>query len=207
MACGRYDKLETGAPTFEERLKAAKILSKNVTRVIARIQPYFIDCKRDIIKELPRYKDAGIYGIIVEGYKSKKKQKGMIKDGSRYRFPLEVLISHCKQIREKAHENGLKFWSADDGADCLSDDMECCGTGGLDKFIPNKYTMSYLAYMPEIAKPTKAMQEKGTTRPFRSIRQSQAWELHIKGKSFVDMMQELDNGYVEWLRDTKEKYG
>lgn len=35
----------------------------------------------------------------------------------------------------------------------------------------------------------------------------QAWELHIKGKSFVDMMQELDNGYVEWLRDMKRKYG
>lgn len=34
-----------------------------------------------------------------------------------------------------------------------------------------------------------------------------AAELHIKGKSFVDMMQELDNGYVEWLRDVKEKYG
>lgn len=207
MACSKYDKLEAGAPNYEKRLRAAKILSNHVRRVIVRIQPYFIDCKKDIIKELPRYKDAGIYGIIVEGYKSKKKQKGMIKDGSRYKFPMDLLAVHFKQIKQAAHDAGLVFYCADDGLDHLSDDLDCCGTQGLENFKSNKYTMSYLAYKPEIANPTKAMQEKGTTRPFRSIRQSQAWELHIKDKSFVDIMQELDNGYVEWLRDMKRKYG
>lgn len=207
MACGKYDKLEPGAPSFEKRLKAAKILSRRVTRVIARIQPYFIDCLRDIIKELPRYKEAGIYGIIVEGYKSKKKQKGLVKDGSRYKFPMDILAKHCKIIKEEAHKNGLMFFQSDDGIDHLSDDLICCGTYGLDKFKPNKYTMSHLAYQPDVAIPTEAMKQKGTTRPFRSIRQSQAWELHIKDKSFVDMMIECDNGYVEWLRSMRVKYG
>lgn len=207
MACSRYDKLEPGAPDFEKRLKAAKILSRRVQRVIARIQPYFIDCKSAIIKELPRYKEAGIYGIIVEGYKSKKKQKGLIKDGSRYRFPLDILADHCKQIKEEAHKNGLMFFQSDDGIDHLSDDLACCGTYGLEGFKPNTYTLSYIAYQPDIAIPTEAMKQIGTTRPFRSIRQSQAWELHIKDKSFVDMLSECDNGYIDWLRDMRRKYG
>ena len=207
MACGKYDKLEPGAPCFEKRLRAAKILSRRVKRVIARIQPSFIDCPRDIILELPRYKEAGIYGIIVEGYKTKKKQKGLVKDGSRYKFPVKILADHYKQIKAEAHNNGLKFWCADDGLDCLSDDIICCGTYGLDNFKPNRYTMSQLAYTPDTAKPTEAMKAIGTTRPFRSIRQSQEWELHIKDKSFVDMMIECDNGYVQWLRAMKREYG
>ena len=207
MACSKYDKLEPGAPSYEKRLKAAKILSKRVQRVIARVQPYFIDCKKDIIAELPRYKEAGIYGIIVEGYKTKKKHKGLIKDGSRYKFPMDILADHCKQIKAEAHNNGLMFFQSDDGIDHLSDDLACCGTVGLEGFKPNTYTLSYLAYQPDIAIPTEAMKQIGTTRPFRSIRQSQAWELHIKDKSFVDMLNECDNGHVEWLRSMKRKYG
>lgn len=207
MACSKYDKLETGAPNYEKRLLSAKILSRRVKRVIARIQPYFIDCKDEIIAELTRYKEAGIYGIILEGYKTKKKQKGLIRDGSRYKFPLDTLAKHFKEIRQEAHKNGLVFYSADDGIDHLGDDILCCGTTGLENFKPNRYTLSQIAYMPEIAIPTEAMKQKGTTRPFRSIRQSQAWELHIKDKSFVDMMNECDNGYVDWLRDMKRKYG
>ena len=207
MACSRYDKLEPGAPCFEDRLKAAAILAKNTKRVIARIQPYFVDCKREIIRNLPRMKEAGIYGVIVEGFKTKKKVKGMVKEGSRYRFPFDLLVQHNKQIRDVAHNVGLHYWSGDDGIDCLGDDTICCGTTGLDNFKPNRYTLSQIAYTPDIAVPTRAMKVKGTTRPFRSVRQSQAWELHIKDKSFVDMMNEFDNGYVEWLRDTKMRIG
>ena len=207
MACGKYDRLEPGAPSFEKRLRAAKILSKRVKRVIARIQPYFIDSLKDIIAELPRYKEAGIYGVIVEGYKTKKKHKGLVKAGSRYKFPMPILAEHFKQIKAEAHKNGLMFWCSDDGIDCLSDDLICCGTYGLENFKPNNYTLSQIAYNPETAIPTEAMKEIGTTRPFRSIRQSQAWELHIKNKSFVDMMNECDRGYVDWLRAMRRKFG
>ena len=41
MGCGKYDKLEQGAPTYEERLQAVKFLSDKVTRIIARVRPYF----------------------------------------------------------------------------------------------------------------------------------------------------------------------
>ena len=207
MACSKYDKLETGAPSYEKRLKALKLLSRRCRRTIVRVQPYFIDCLNDIIKEVPRYKEAGAFGIIVEGYKSKKKQRGMIKDGSRYKFPLDLLANHVKKIKAAAHEAGLMFYSSDDGIDHLSDDLACCGTYGLEDFKPNTYTLSYIAYRPDIAVPAESMKQIGTTRPFRSIRQSQAWEMHIKDKSFVDMLNECDNGYVDWLRDMRRKYG
>lgn len=206
MACSKYDQLEPGAPCYEKRLRAAKILSRRVKRVIARVQPYFIDSLKDIIAELPRYKEAGIFGLIVEGYKTKKKQRGLVKDGSRYKFPMDILAKHFKQIKAEAHNNGLMFWCADDGLDSLCDDIICCGTYGLDNFKPNRYTMSQLAYTPDTAIPTEAMKQIGTTRPFRSIRQSQAWELHIKDRSFVDMMEECNDGYVDWLRAIGIKY-
>ena len=207
MACSKYDKLEPGAPTFQKRLMAAKILSSRVKRVVARIQPYFIDCKQAIISELPHYKEAGIYGIIVEGWKSRKKQVGMVKSGVHFVFPIELLAKHFKDIKQAAHENGLMFWCSDDGLDHLSDDIICCGTYGLDNFKPNLYTMSQMAYYPETAIPTEAMKQKGTTRPFKGIMQTQAWNLYVKSKSFYDMMQECDNGYVQWLQMMQRKYG
>lgn len=109
MAAPEYDKLEPGAPTYEERLEAAAILSEVCTRVIARVQPYFTDQYKAVLREIPRYKQAGIYGIIVEGYATRKKQKGLVKDG-KYGFPVEVLAPQFKQIRERAHQNGLRFF-------------------------------------------------------------------------------------------------
>ena len=76
MACRKYDKLEAGCPTYEERLKAVKILSGKVKRVIARVRPYFPDCHKDILQEISRYKEAGIYAISVSAFYSLKKQKG-----------------------------------------------------------------------------------------------------------------------------------
>ena len=49
MACSKYDKLEAGAPAYEERLKAVSALKDKVKRTIARVRPYFPDCHRDIL--------------------------------------------------------------------------------------------------------------------------------------------------------------
>ena len=98
MACSKYDALEPGAPKYEERLKAAEILSKHVTRVVARVQPYMIDCKSAIISELPRMAKAGIHGIIVSGYLSPNKHKGMTKSGKYYKFSDAIQATDYKQI-------------------------------------------------------------------------------------------------------------
>lgn len=76
MACSKYDKLEPGAPNYEERLRAVAKLSPVVKRAIVRVQPFFPDALGEIIAELPRYKEAGVYGIIVDAFVSAKKAEG-----------------------------------------------------------------------------------------------------------------------------------
>ena len=205
MACNKYDKLEPGAPSYEKRLRAAKILSRHVTRLIVRVQPFFADRFKDILKEIPRYAEAGAYGIICEGYASRKKQKGLIKDG-KWCFPIEVLVPMYKAIREECHKNGLRFFCGEDRLRFLGDSLTCCGTEGLDKFIPNKFNIQHLSHGVD-GIPTEAMQEIGSTRPFRSRRQTQEWELHIKDKSFEDMMHEIGDDYVYWYQELRERYG
>lgn len=204
MACGKYDKLETGAPPYEERLKAAKTLTKHVTRLIIRVQPFFTDCFDDILKEIPRYAESGAYGIICEGFATKKKQKGLIKDG-KWCFPLEVLAPMFKEIREECHKYGLRFFCGEDRLRFLGDDLTCCGTEGLEVFKPNTFNIQHLAH--GTTQPTKAMKEIGTTRPFRSRRQAQWWELHIKNRSFAEMMEEIGENYIEWYKSLKITYG
>lgn len=209
MACDEYDSMETGAPTYQERLKAAKILSENVTRVIARVQPYFIGHHQAILREIPNYAKAGVYGIVVEGYNTRKKSKtvtGMERDGSKYGFPMETLVPMFKEIKNKCHKNGLRFFCGEDQIRWLGDDLTCCGTENLTDFVPNRFNIEHLAHDKDV-KPTAAMRQDKTSRPFRSRRQSTEWEQHIKDKSFYDMMYELAENYVPWYQMLKEIYG
>lgn len=208
MACGKHDKMETGAPTYEERLKAASILSKNVTRVIARVQPFFIEYYQDIINEIPRYAKAGIYGVIVEGYNTQKKAEtvdGMERDGSKYGFPMDTLVPLFLKIKNVCHENGIRFFCGEDEIRWLGDDLTCCGTENLSDFLPNKFNIEHLAHDTENIQPSAAMSAEKTSRPFRSRRQSTEWERHIKDKSFAEMMYEMADEYVEWYQDIRKE--
>lgn len=207
MACSKYDSLEYGAPTYKERLKAAETLTKHVTRVVARVQPYFIDCKKEIIAELPRMAKAGIHGIIIQGFISSKKRKGMEKIGMKYRFPIGRLARDFKQIREECHKVGLSFTCTEYGLDWLSDDLKCCGTAGLDKYKPNNFHLARLCYTPEIAVPNETMMKKGTTRPFKSVRMTQAWALELKEKSYYDMVMDYEPNNTAYCLEMKRKYG
>ena len=207
MACSKYDALEPGAPKFEERLKAAEILSKHVTRVVARVQPYMVNCKKDIIAELPRMKQAGIHGIIISSYFSSTKQKGMVKMGAKYHFPDDVLARDFKQIKEACKENGLAFTCAEDGLSWLSDDIKCCGTIGLDQYHPTPFTLDRIAYTPETAIPNEVMKQVGTTRPFKSWKATQAWALKLKTQSYYDVMMSIEPLHTEYCRNNMKKYG
>lgn len=101
---------------------------------------------------------------------------------------------------------GIRFFCGEDGLAYLGDSLTCCGTEGLETFKPNTYNLTHIAF-DEVAEPTAAMQDKTTSRPFRTIRQSQAWEKHIKGKSFVDMIEEYQGGYSLFCDETRAKYG
>ena len=206
MACSKYDKLETGAPTFEERLKAVGELSGKVMRIIARVRPYFPDCHKDILKAVPEYAKAGIYGISISGFVSKKKQKGMVRYGGNYAFSNELLAPKFREIKQACRDNGLKFFCCEDGLEHWSDSLTCCGTMGLEDFIPNTYNISHLSYDETPPEPTEAMKAKDTYQPFKCIGQSQAWALKCKGKSFAGLMIECGGDRIEPNRENLDKW-
>lgn len=207
MACSRYDKLEPGAPKYEERLDAVKKLSGNVTRIIARVRPYFPDCHRDIVKEIPRWAEAGVYGISIGAFVSTVKQKGMIKNGSSYLFATELLAPRFREIKQVCHDNGLRFFCCEDSLDHWSDELTCCGTEGLPDFVPNRFNTAHLAYDDLPPEPTPAMMGENTYQPFKCIGQSQAWAMRCKGKTFAELMCELGQNDIDWNRRMKAKWG
>ena len=206
MAAPEYDKLEPGAPGYEERLRAAAVLSQNCTRVIARVQPYFTDQYKNILREIPRYAEAGIYGVIAEGYATRKRQKGLVKDG-KWGFPLNVLAPQFKQMRERCHQNGLRFFCGEDMLRFLGDSLSCCGTEGLEDFRPNTYNVEHLAHDEVPPEPTEAMKQTENTRPFRSICQTNAWAKEVRHSTFAELMERVGRPLVRRYEKLREEYG
>lgn len=64
MVCSKYDRLERGTPSYEERLTILKTVSARVQRTIVRIQPYMPEVFHDVMKNIPRIAEAGAYGVI-----------------------------------------------------------------------------------------------------------------------------------------------
>lgn len=206
MACSKYDKLELGSPAYKERLQAAKFLSDKVTRIIARVRPYFPDCHKDIVAELPNYAKAGIYGISISSFISKKKQRGMVKQGNNYVFPLDIIAPRFRELKEKCHENGLRFFCCELGLDHWSDELSCCGTENLDGFIPNRFNVAHLAYDEIQPEATQAMKQSDTYQPFKCIGQSQAHALKCKGRSFEELLHTFGDSMIEYNKEMKNKY-
>lgn len=89
MVCSKYDPLEPGTPPYEERLKMVATLAGRVQRVIVRIQPYMPEVFKDVMANIPRLADAGVYGVVVEGMKFYKAKKGHGKNRRRPLLPAE----------------------------------------------------------------------------------------------------------------------
>lgn len=207
-ACKEYDTLESGAPSFEERIKAIEKLRGKAKRINVRIQPYFPMYFQQIKENLKVFADAGVYGITIEGFSTRRKKKctdGMEWNGSRFQYPVELLAEHFKEIKQEAHECGLKFFCGETRLQFLGDDLTCCGTLGLDGFTPNMYNLPHMAYDAEYPEPTEAMKCSATARPFRSVNQRTEWYNKVKNSSFVEMMEDNEE-YVEWLKELKEVY-
>lgn len=200
MACSEYDRLEPGAPSFEERLQMLQTLSPVVTRTIVRIQPYFREYRSQIIANLPRFAEAGAHGIILEGYKALTKTKGMEKLGGDYVYPLDKLRRDFEVIREKAHECGLRFYAGENRLRAMGDSMTCCGVDGLEDFKPNEYNLAHLLHGEEV-KPTEAQKKPGTGGCFLALYQKTLWLNFTKEQSFAVNLKE----YYETKRATVHK--
>ena len=111
MVCSKYDRLERGTPSYEERLSILKTVSARVQRTIVRIQPYMPEVFHDVMKNIPRIAEAGAYGVIVEGMKFFKAKPGMTKIGGDFCYPLPRLRHDFEAIKAECHRYGLKFYS------------------------------------------------------------------------------------------------
>ena len=200
VVCSKYDVLEQGAPTFAERLEIIRKVSPNVKRVIVRIQPYMCEVFKDVYDNLAAFREAGAYGVIVEGMKFDKKKPGLVKVGADWTYPLSRINSDIKRLKERAHSLGLAFYSGENRTRHLGDNLCCCGIDGLDGFTPNTYNLNHIVRGEKI-KPTEKMQEVGTALAFLPTDQRPAYYRKIKNESFADEMISFANNRTELVCD------
>ncbi len=161
MVCSKYDQLERGCPTYEERLDIVRRLAPKVQRVVVRIQPYMLEVFDDVMKNIPRLAEAGVYGVVVEGMKFFKGKPGMVKIGGDYCYPLPAIRRDFEAIRAECHRHGMKFYSGENRLRAMGDDMCCCGIDGLPGFKGNDYNLCMLMNGKN-PQPTENMKKVGT---------------------------------------------
>lgn len=188
MVCDKYDKLENGCPTYDERLEILRKVSNTGVRTIVRIQPYLHEVYKDVFNNMKRVSEAGAYGVIVEGMKFYgKKVKGLVKLGGDFVYPVEVLRADFENLRNEAHKNNLKFFVGENRLRKMGDSLSCCGVG--DIFKVNTFNLNHLLNGDK-TEPTKGQMQIGTADCFTSLHQKTEFHKYLKQKSFADYMLE-----------------
>ena len=186
MQCSEFDQFEPGAPTFEERLEDLAKISPKVKRTIIRLQPYIPRFKKSIIDNLPRFKEAGAYGVILEGLKMDDKSfdPQLVKVGSEFLYPYPRILEDFLKIKHTANELGMKAFAGENRIREYGDSLTCCGVD--DIFTVNRYNLNHLLHNDK-AEPTKRMMEYGGDC-FRASGQSTAWGRITSNNGFAPMM-------------------
>lgn len=198
MVCSKYDKLELGCPSWEERLEMVRKLAPRVKRVIIRTQPYMPEVFNDVLENIKKYADAGAYGIILEGMKFAKAKKGLVRVGGDCCYPLDVLRRDFERIKAECHKYGMKFYAGENRLRAMGDSMTCCGIDGLEGFKGNDYNVCMIMN-GQNPQPTEKMKEIGSGGCFKTLYQSAGSGAKIRAQSFYGLMQKE-------LRDKGEFY-
>ena len=199
MLCGEMDALETGAAKYEERLRAVEKLAPVLKRTIVRWQPFFIEYAKSAMKEIPRVRDAGAYGILTEVTVFKRKwgvATNRINAG--YTYPHEMVVRHERQVRAACHANGLVFLCGDNKP--LTDELPCCIGAGLEDigFRPCKCNAAYFYAKRDEFEVTPHMREAGSGCVFHNLYYQRDDYSKLKTRSFAELMRkeiELHGGY------------
>lgn len=195
--CSKYDVMEKGAPTFEERMQIVKKIAPRVQRVIIRVQPYLHEVFNDVMKNIPLWAEIGVYGFIVEGIKMVKKKKGFVRVGADWVLPYDVIASDFLKLKEEAHKHGLKIYAGENRIRAMGDGYACCGTDGLAGFKPNPYNICHMVN-GDMVEPTEAMQKPRSGYCFTTLVQDTVRDRYWREKSFADAMK-------EWYQMNKKK--
>ena len=185
--CSRYDVIEQGCPSFEERLEILTKVSARVQRTIVRVQPYMHEVFKDVYNNLEKFKEAGAYGVIIEGMKFQKKKNGLEKVGGDYCYPYDLIKHDFLKLKERAHQLGLKIYAGENRIRRLGDSLTCCGIDGLEGFVPNKYNFNHLLNGDKVT-PTDNMKQCNTGYCFKSLYQDSLHDKFLNTHSYVDCM-------------------
>lgn len=197
LVCSSYDKLEPGCPTFEERLEIIRKISPRLKRVIVRIQPYMCECFEEIFNNLKKFKDAGAYGVIIEGMKFRKKVDNMVKVGGDFTYPYDTILSDFLKLKEEAHRLGLKIYAGENRIRKYGDSLTCCGIDGLEGFKGNEYNLNHILNGDKkVPKKGMAMLEPKTARPFLTLKQDTVGSEKYGQQSFYYSM-------IEYYKEKK----
>lgn len=197
MVSPQYDVLEKGAPTYAERLQMVETLAHTGKRVNIRIQPYMTEVHDDVVKSMQAYRDAGAYGVIVEGMKFFKRKPGLVKVGGDYCYPKDILQRRFAEVKEEAHQSKLRFYCGENRLRSMGDSLTCCGIDGLG-WMENAYNLCHLLNGAN-AESTERMREPGTARCFKALEQTSASSKNIKGKTFAEYMAEYYMAKTDYI--------
>lgn len=168
---------------FESRFKMLEPLSRAAKRLIIRISPYLPELKSDIIKNLKRYKEQGVYGISIESIKYFDKKPGLVKVFGDFMHPIEVVRRDFIDIKNECQKAGLTFLCAENRLRSLSDDMNCC-MGYMEGFQGNKYNVAHLKFSNSEIK--KGHCEKSNC--FKALTQQSCTSDFLRQHTFKEIM-------------------
>lgn len=200
MVCSGYDDIEKGCPNFNERLEIVRKISPKVKRVIIRIQPYMREFKEEIINNLKLFREAGAYGVIVEGMKFSKKKPGLVKVGADYTYALDDIKNDILDIKEECHRVGLRCFSGENRTRAIGDNLCCCGIENLAGFRENTFNINHIIH-GEKPKFTENMTKKGTGKVFSSLYQDAVNSKRLKNESFVGEMINIAKNKKDFLAE------
>jgi DNA repair photolyase len=189
LVCASYDKIEPGCPSFEERLEIIRKIAPRVKRVIVRIQPYMHEMYEEIFNNLQKFKEAGVYGVIIEGMKFPKKVEGLVRIGGDYSYDYETILSDFLKLKEEAHRLGLKIYAGENRIRKYGDSLTCCGIDGLEGFKPNEYNLNHLLNGDKkVPKREMKMLKPGTSLCFLTLMSNTSSLTKIRKQSFYYTM-------------------
>ena len=188
MVAPQLDAQEPGAPRFAQRMKMLPRLARAVRRLVVRIQPYRPDLLRAVLRALPRYAAAGVYGVTMEGLKLLRAAPGMVKLGAEFVYPAETLQRDFEAIRARCHELGLRFYAAENRFRGMGDDTCCCGVADLAGWRVNGANINALVEGRRIPY-TRRMRAPGTAGVFKALAQNAVSTTALKDMSYRDAME------------------
>lgn len=183
----KYDRIEKGASTFNERMNAIRKLSPLVKRVNIRCQPYMPQLYDDIMSQMDMYKEIGVYGLIFEGLKAFKKTEGMVAVGNDICYPTRILKRHFLDFREELHKRNLHFYSGENRLRSMSDDLCCCGVDGLGWRV-NTANLNHYLFDRQNMQFSEKQKELKTARCFCAINQNTIAVKALQKISFEEAM-------------------